>query len=140
MTEQETQKEKKKAQLKAQMGCFLVLLIPVVIIVGVFSFIGKGGEESTSGTSESMATVQSRNFVKMTLKSPSTAKFPRFEVVASDLGNDTYMISSYVDAQNSFGATIRNSWAVKLRYLGGDDADISNWNLLEMTMDGKSLY
>jgi len=35
-------------------------------------------------------------------------------MTTTDLGNDEWRISGYVDAQNSFGATIRQNWTVTL--------------------------
>ncbi|MDR0918274.1 MAG: hypothetical protein LBM93_03365 [Oscillospiraceae bacterium] len=53
-----------------------------------------------------------KNYVNNYLKSPSTAKFP--STTGNDwqcLGNPYYIcIQSYVDAQNSFGATIREQF------------------------------
>ena len=61
-----------------------------------------------------MAYIMMEDFVKQRLKSPSTAKFPgvfdgRADHVTA-LGNQTYRIVSYVDAQNSFGAMIRTQF------------------------------
>ena len=66
--------------------------------------------------------------VKYRLKSPSTAKFPAYSAsYVSDLGNNRYRISAHVDAQNSFGATIRQSFTVTLTLTesGYTDASVS---------------
>lgn len=48
--------------------------------------------------------------VKSVLKSPSTAKFPNIGEWAT-VKNDYYIVNqSYVDAQNSFGATVRSDF------------------------------
>lgn len=60
---------------------------------------------------------QSENFVKNRLKSPSTAKFDdpcESCVVKQDDG--TWVVNSYVDAQNSFGAMIRENYICKMSY------------------------
>lgn len=67
-----------------------------------------------------------QNAVKNNLKSPSTAKFPSSylneEVVITRTGKD-YVVSSWVDAQNSFGAILRRKFSVVLTKEGvGIDA------------------
>lgn len=64
--------------------------------------------------------VDTEVIVKEMLKSPSTAEFPvcnakNFSI--EKLGEDSYIVSSYVDSQNGFGAMIRSDWSVKYRYL-----------------------
>lgn len=49
------------------------------------------------------------------LKSPSTADFCSYtSMTATDLGNNKWKVSGYVDAQNSFGAVVREYWTVTL--------------------------
>jgi len=53
--------------------------------------------------------------VENRLKSPSTADFCSYpEATITDLGNNRYRIKGYVDAQNSFGATVRSQFTVTL--------------------------
>ena len=58
--------------------------------------------------------------VEKQLKAPSTAKHPwgssNYQI--AELGDDRYSISSYVDAQNSFGAMIRTEYTVVIRQSG----------------------
>jgi hypothetical protein len=64
---------------------------------------------------------RARSEVLARLKAPATAKFPALVpdqdqyVVQGDrnLGDGAYFVSSWVDSQNSFGATIRSKWIVK---------------------------
>lgn len=78
-----------------------------------------------------MASIQCKNFVKDNIKSPSTAKFT--SPMTTELGNDSFEVVAYVDAENSFGANVRNLFVCKIRYVGGDDAIQSNWKLLDLT-------
>lgn len=56
------------------------------------------------------------------LKSPSTAKFGSASPASSDVkvtrDGDKYFVESWVDAQNSFGATLRTNFKVTLRKKG----------------------
>lgn len=76
------------------------------------------------------AFIISKEIVKTKLKAPATAEFPFVDFKYSSLGQNTYSITSYVDAQNSYGALLRNDWCVRLKYLGGDKNDINNWEVL----------
>lgn len=50
--------------------------------------------------------------VKQKLKSPSTAKFCTVSQSTITHDGDVYTVSGWVDAQNSFGATLRSNWTV----------------------------
>jgi len=78
------------------------------------------------------AFIQCKNFVSENLKSPSSADFPFMDFKAWRFDNSTYVIKSYVDAQNSFGAQIRSNWHCKIQYQDGEKSDQTNWKLLEL--------
>lgn len=68
-----------------------------------------------SGDRKRDAWVCAIDVVENRLKSPSTADFCSYpEATITDLGNNRYRIKGYVDAQNSFGATIRSNFTVTL--------------------------
>ena len=53
----------------------------------------------------------SKDFVEKQLKCPSTSDFPWYDdSFVTELDNGSYRVSAYVDAQNSFGAMIRNKY------------------------------
>lgn len=69
---------------------------------------------------EISAFVMATQFVESSLRSPSTADFPYYsdqEVQVVMEPNCRFTVLGYVDAQNGFGATIRQRWIVKLKYL-----------------------
>lgn len=60
---------------------------------------------------KTLAYVYSQLCVKQKLKSPSSAKFPYTDEAEILKENDsTYLIKSYVDSQNSFGAMLRTNY------------------------------
>ena len=84
----------------------LVLLISLAITL--FAACGSGDRKRD-------AWVCAIDVVENRLKSPSTADFCSYpEATITDLGNNRYRIKGYVDAQNSFGATIRSNFTVTL--------------------------
>ena len=74
--------------------------------------------------------------VKNNLKAPATAKFPPYVkgcVTSSD--NITFVISSFVDVQNTYGALLRENWRCELKWKGGDLQDLSNWEIIDVNID-----
>ncbi|MEG1926367.1 MAG: hypothetical protein RR415_11555 [Ruthenibacterium sp.] len=78
---------------------------------------GNSASQSRDEGSETMAKYYAKEYILKTLKAPSTADIT-FTMV-SNFNND-YVLKGYVDAQNSFGAKIRDSVFVRLWYDGND--------------------
>jgi len=76
------------------------------------------------------AFVYSKYFVEQRLSSPSTADFPFSDYTTSYLGDCTHMVSSYVDAQNGFGATVRTYYKARMQYNKSQD----EWRLISIDM------
>lgn len=115
--------EKKKSGCLAQ----IILFVFVMGLVGWLSYstdqqkknetpeirreakCGKEGKFSAGYMAE--------KFVRDRLKAPSTAKFPWYEESSVTIsGECEFVIRSYVDAQNSYGAMLRSDYVVKLEY------------------------
>jgi hypothetical protein len=78
----------------------------------------------------SQAAVMCQNVVENQLKSPATADFPWLDRSIYKKGKWRYVIKSYVDSQNSFGATIRTNWHCDIQYKGeGEPLNGSSWTL-----------
>ena len=56
------------------------------------------------------------NIVSQKLKAPSTAQFCRMSQGTITQSGDTWTIKGYVDAENSFGATLRNNFTVVITF------------------------
>lgn len=84
-----------------------------------------------------MAAIICSNHVKNSLKSPSSADFP-FGVAEGGISrrvDQVYLVRSYVDAQNAFGAQIRNWYTCGIQYRAGEEAADSSWALLSLQFD-----
>lgn len=87
-------------------------IIFLVLIFKGFSLLVHG---ENSNSKDTQAYVCAIDVVENQLKAPSTAKFCGFDkATVTDLGNDKYKITGYVDAQNSFGAMVRERFYVTL--------------------------
>ena len=81
---------------------------------------------NTTSNQENDAKVCAKKAVEDQLKSPSTAKFCTYtEMTATNLGGNKWKITGYVDAQNSFGATLRENWTVTLTLTTSGFSDAS---------------
>ena len=72
--------------------------------------------EDSYGHDEFDAVAAAEKIVKSNLKSPSTAEFCKHKEYTITCSDDTWTIKGYVDAQNSFGATLRNNFTVKITF------------------------
>jgi len=116
---------------------FLVFCIGVLIWGAVSCFgtiYGAGDKEEASETqapTKSDAILMCREFVREGLKSPGSADFPgssNFKTIS--LGSNTYRVTSYVDAENSFGANIRTYFVCEVQYIGD-----GKWKLTKMEFE-----
>ena len=64
-----------------------------------------------------------QRFVEQRLKSPRSVKWPwiSYKSCTTYLDNNRYRISTYCDAQNSFGALIRTHFVCIVKYIGSND-------------------
>lgn len=69
-----------------------------------------------------------QDFLEDQLKAPSTADYPCcYSDFTTYQGNRVYEVRSYVDAENSFGAKIRNRFVCRVEYRGNE-----RWRLRDL--------
>lgn len=87
---------------------FIVVLLGFFIYF-IFALFNSGGIGD-----ESKVWVLAKHEVETRLKSPNSAKFPsKSKAIISEIGGK-YIIKSYVDADNSFGSSVRSRFTVIL--------------------------
>lgn len=104
----------------------IVIMIGAGAIFTVFNSIGNPFSSSYSkvemkdnyGHDKFDAHVIAEKVVSEQLKSPSTAKFSKTSECTISVDGNTWTVSGWVDAQNSFGATLRNNYTVKITFSG----------------------
>ena len=126
---------------------------PYALIIGVILFIlvcliGAFVPDSVTDDSSDDASIEAadgsnekkreawdvaQDFVRDSLKAPSTASFP--DLYGGDAGvnydgDQMYSVGGYVDAENSFGAHLRTKFVCKLR-----DGGEAGWFLVDMQLD-----
>jgi len=92
----------------------MMILVAMAIVLCGCSLEVKTGEDLHG------AWAYAQMFVEKQLKSPATARFQPGAVSAGavrHIGNDEYEVSAYVDAQNGFGALVRQSFRCRVQRL-----------------------
>ena len=128
-----------KAQQKTALGCFAVLVLMLGSCFLIFKPDNspeaqrqKAEEQSLLNTQVS-TTLVCEEAVKRRLKAPATADFPfgHSNQVRGVVGyTNRYRLSSYVDAQNSFGANLRTNFVCVVE---GKGESLLNYKLIELT-------
>jgi DNA-directed RNA polymerase subunit RPC12/RpoP len=92
------------------------------------------GQTNSNSGGPSNAYAIARKFVTDHLKAPATATFPgvwQVDQYSATPDGDVWTVNSYVDAQNSFGANLRNKWTVVIRYNADDTWSLISINIRE---------
>lgn len=111
--------------------------VRLFLILGVFGLLAtcvalapkpQDPDQASPSERNYSACLMAQQFVERRLKAPSTAKFASCgDAKVTNDGYREHAVIVVVDAQNSFGAMIRSSYAVKLKYEGS-----SNWRLVAL--------
>lgn len=120
----------KKSEPSTAAGCLLALLLFGGCYYVMFGGTTKRDEQFEAEWERSLAVTKAQSYVKKHLKAPRSAKWPVLADGgfganhATKLADGTYMVRSFVDAQNEFGAMIRTWYVVRLRMHQDGRADI----------------
>lgn len=91
-------------------GVMSIILFLIVVTAFAPPYESVETSELIDGKSNtSTAAVCAKNYVKASLKSPRSSKFP-FALGATPLGDEEYLVSSHVDSENGFGSMIRTNF------------------------------
>lgn len=71
---------------------------------------------ASGGASIQQTVYATEEFVRANLRAPSTAEFAPRKELTMTVSGDRYTVWGWVDAQNSFGAQLRNPYQVSMRY------------------------
>lgn len=103
-------------------ACALLFVVAAVAIRISTPSIPSKGDDSI------LACMMTQKFVKARLKTPTAARFVGCNRDAiSYAGNGEYIVTGYVDSQNSFGAQVRTHFAARLQKQAGNA-----WKLLNL--------
>lgn len=128
--------EERKAQIERKASRRVTLAWGAAALMGAFAVvtcIGTSGPQNPCRRS-SEAFVMGNTFIERRLRSPSTAEFPSItEAKITPLprgDNCAFRIVTYVDAQNAFGGTVREHFALEVE---PDAPGSDTWKLKEIS-------
>lgn len=88
------------------------------------SYSGSSSKKQDDDEIKASVYVLAKNCVKNHLKAPSTAKFSEMWECAFQKGEgNVYMMTGYVDSQNSYGAMLQEQWSI-MAEVNGDKASL----------------
>jgi hypothetical protein len=99
-------------------GCGIVF-VALVLIAGIIAASNSkpGPPPPPPAPDAFSAWFECKSFVEKRLKAPSTADFASFDRQTVESRSDGhFVVSSYVDSQNSFGAKIRTDYACEVHF------------------------
>lgn len=98
------------------------MILKSFVVLGGVGLIGCGPPANGAPQDAESAC---ETFVKQQLKSPSTAQFT-VTMHGQIVGDGLWAVVGTVDAQNSFGATIRNSYYCRVHHTTGYQYDLDS--------------
>ena len=103
------------------------IIITVLLVLGTIGALSPFFDSQSSTDDRSIdAWICAQNAVSELLKSPSTADFPSYsDSYVEYIGDNEFRISAYVDAENEFGATVRQNFTVVLTLTESGYTDVT---------------
>ena len=110
-------------------GCCIIVICIFLIPAFSSSSNTSRGLGDSYGHDKFDAHVIAEKVVSEQLKSPSTAKFSKTSECTISVDGNTWTVSGWVDAQNSFGATLRNNYTVKITFSSKEKYTVDKCNI-----------
>lgn len=127
-----------EVNLNKRQGCTIIVIATIIILFIMGKCAGLDNNVESNGIDSThlidCAAIKAETAVKTLLKAPSSAKFPSETTNCWLLPDSTVVVKGAVDAQNSFGAMIRNSYYVKFKW-NIDTNKQENWTLIDVKLE-----
>ncbi|WVM88001.1 hypothetical protein UMZ34_16800 [Halopseudomonas pachastrellae] len=105
----------------------LAAVFILLVMIGAAKSLFTNGEPAGTGgdmcTDDSYAWAMAQEAVKGQLRAPSTAKFPASPDNHAYGGDCVHAIFGHVDAENAYGATVRQKFDLTMTY----DKEVNRW-------------
>lgn len=107
----------KNVDTKAALKGLAAIIVIIAILVVFFKSACSSDKNEKKTYTKFEALYDSRQFVEKILKSPGTAKWSPDEKNVTVINDTTFLINSWVDSQNGFGALVRSYYSCQMVYL-----------------------
>ena len=117
-------KQKEKSKVK-----WWQWILAIALLMGLFKAIEKPNANNSHNVDVYVVYGMAQHFVEAQLKSPKSAQFAPTDEMEWGLlkgTTDQYIVRSYVDSQNGFGALIRTKFEIVMKYDKARDL----WNVV----------
>lgn len=136
-SELKTSHQDERSKFPVKMRHILQFLLVVCGLVALAVFFCGNNEHiyyksSIFPSDEMTALVISREFVNDKMAAPATTVFYMGESASRQLQPDKYLITSYCDSQNKYGALIRYDYTCVMVYLGN-----GRWTCLNLRIESR---
>jgi len=117
-------------------GCLIIFAI-IIILNAIISTLSSFSNSSASGEFYDKLISCAFEGVKEVLKAPATAKFRDYDkgipssLFPKEVKDGEYVVSNYVDAENSFGAMIRSNFTCTVYMENSDSKCFSICEILD---------
>ena len=112
-------------------GAIVIVVTILGLIIGIVQCVNpnksKQEDMDSYGHIKKDAQFIAKYEISNRLKAPSTAEF-EWNPTTNRIG-DSWTVSGYVDAQNSFGAMIRSNYSIKITFSSKDDYKVDYCNI-----------
>ncbi len=116
----------KKGKMTAG-GCIVVSLLVIGFVIAMIVTIGGGSNKETPISDSESAWYACRQFTEARLKAPKTADFEHYNASGVRRMNaNEWKVNLFVDAENSFGAMLRNEFECVVQNQG------DSWKLVSI--------
>lgn len=124
---------------KSRLFTWVAVAFAILIIVIMSTSKEKDDSAENGSPSDSAIQIAAEIKVKKFLKAPGSADFSIFVSVHPQTTPDVWAVIGSVDAQNSFGATLRSEYIAAIRLLCKSYFDSRCWELVKLSIGDKIL-
>lgn len=117
-------------------GIFAVAIVSgaLSLVMWTYNSLSAPGDKNAQTDYSAMAHIKCNDYVKERLKAPGSADFPFFADRATKISDNHYIIESHVEAQNSFGAKLRQDYYCDIELVGEYSGSNNSWSLKELRL------
>jgi hypothetical protein len=124
-------RKRKESIMQLDTRSWVGIVLAVGFLVGMVAVARGVNSAPAGGPGEIGACVAAQGFVGDTLRAPATASFASCTASQTQIAggeHNVWTVTSHVDAQNTYGANVRNNYRAVVQYHPSRDS----WSLIDL--------